>query len=105
MDTIKLIAYRAETALVQVVREKLQREDDARALVRQVFDSAVDLCPDQQQKTLTVRLHRLSTPAHDEVLRHLCAELTASETTFPGTELRLVFEPIGTSQLPRDQES
>ncbi len=105
VDTIKLIAYRAETALVQVVREKLQREDDARALVRQVFDSAVDLCPDQQQKTLTVRLHRLSTPAHDEVLGHLCAELTASETTFPGTELRLVFEPIGTSQLPRDQES
>jgi len=105
VDTIKLIAYRAETALVQVVREKLQREDDARALVRQVFDSAVDLCPDQQQKTLTVRLHRLSTPAHDEVLRHFCAELTASETLFPGTELRLVFEPIGTSQLPRDQES
>ena len=105
VDTIKLIAYRAETALVQVVREKLQREDDARALVRQIFGSTVDLCPDQQQKTLTVRLHRLSTPAHDEILSHLCAELTASETTFPGTELRLVFEPIGTSQLPRDQES
>ena len=105
VDTIKLIAYRAETALVQVVREKLQREDDARALVRQIFGSTVDLCPDQQQKTLTVRLHRLSTSAHDEILSHLCAELTASETTFPGTELRLVFEPIGTSQLPRDQES
>jgi len=105
VDTIKLIAYRAETALVQVVREQLQREDDARTLVRQIFHSAVDLYPDQQQKTLTVRLHRLSTPVHDQILRHLCAELTASETTFPGTELRLVFEPIGTSQLPRDQES
>jgi len=46
VDTIKLIAYRAETALVQVVRDKLQRADDARALVRQVFSSAVDLCPD-----------------------------------------------------------
>ena len=105
VDTIKLIAYRAETALVQVLREKLQREDDARALVRQIFDSAVDLSPDQQQKTLTVRLHRLSTPAHDEILRHLCVELTDSETAFPGTELRLIFEPIGTNQLPRDQES
>jgi len=105
VDTIKLIAYRAETALVQVVREKLQREDDARSLVRQIFDSAVDLCPDQQQKTLTVRLHRLSTPAHDAILRHLCAELTTSETAFPGTDLRLIFEPIGTGQLPRDQES
>src|SRR5262249_848096 len=34
IDTIKLIAYRAETALVHIVREKLQRQDDARALVR-----------------------------------------------------------------------
>jgi len=105
VDTIKLIAYRAETALVQVIREKLQREDDARALVRQIFESAVDLSPNQEQKTLTVRLHRLSSPAHDAALEHLCSELTASETTFPGTELRLLFEPIGTSQLPRDQES
>jgi hypothetical protein len=105
VDTIKLIAYRAETALVQIVREKLQRAEDARALVRQIFASAVDLYPDQQLKTLTVRLHRLSTLAHDEVLSHLCAELTTSETIYPGTELRLVFELIGTSQVPRDQES
>lgn len=105
VDTIKLIAYRAETALVQVVREKLQRADDARALVRQIFQSAVDLCPEPEQKILRVGLHRLSSPAHDEVLKHLCAELSASETTFPGTDLRLIFEPVGTSQLPRDQES
>lgn len=94
VDTIKLIAYRAETALVQVVREKLARQDDARALVRQVFASAVDLAPDPGQKTLTVRLHRLSSAAHDQVLEHLCAELNESETTFPGTDLRLIFEPI-----------
>jgi hypothetical protein len=105
VDTIKLIAYRAETALVQVVREKLQREDDARSLVRQVFTSAVDLCPDLHQKTLTVRLHHLSTAAHDQVLEHLCAELSATETIFPGTDLRLIYEPIGVSQIRRDQES
>jgi hypothetical protein len=60
IDTIKLIAYRAETALVQLVREKLARTEDARALVRQVFTSAVDLDPNPAQKTLTVRIHRLS---------------------------------------------
>lgn len=94
VDTIKLIAYRAETALVQIAREKLQRADDARALVRQVFASAVDLGPDLDHKTLTVRLHRLTSAAHDQVLEHLCAELTATETTFPGTDLRLVFAPV-----------
>ncbi len=104
VDTIKLIAYRAETALVHVVREKLARADDARALVRQVFGSAVDLAPDPLAKTLTVRLHRLSSGIHDAALEHLCAELTATETTFPGTDLRLVYEPIGSASIPRDQE-
>jgi hypothetical protein len=105
VDTIKLIAYRAETALVQIVREKLQREDDARALIRQVFTSTVDLCPDLDQKILTVRLHQLSSPVHNQILDHLCAELTATETVYPGTDLRLVFEPIRASQIPRDQDS
>jgi len=105
VDTIRLIAYRAETALVQVVRERLQRTDDARALVRQVLSSAVDLCPDLERGTLTVRLHRLSSGIHDAALAHLCTELTETETLFPGTDLRLVYEPIGFSSIPRDQES
>ncbi len=95
VDTIKLIAYRAETALVQVVRETLRRWDDARALVRQVFESAVDLRPDQANKTLTVRLHRCATIVQDQTLQHLCEELTATETVYPGTDLRLVYELVG----------
>lgn len=105
VDTIKLVAYRAETALVALAREKLARSEDARSLVRQIFESAVDLCPNLKQKTLTIRLHRLSSAIHDGVLEHLCAELTATETTYPGTDLRLVFEPTRPSQIPRDQES
>ena len=100
VDTIKLIAYRAETALVQVVREKLRRWDDARALVRQVFASAVDLRPDHTNKTLKVRLHRLTSAAHDQTLQHLCEELTATETVYPGTDLRLLYEVVGQEPPP-----
>ena len=105
VDTIKLLAYRAETALVRVAREKLQREDDARAWVRQTFGTAVDLQPGLEAKTLTVRLHCLSTAAHNAVLEHLCAELNATETNFPGTKLRLIFAPVGATEIPRGQES
>ena len=104
VDTVKLIAYRAETALVHILREKMFREDDARALVRQIFESAVDLRPSQSEKTLTVRLHQLTNAAHDSVLEHLCAELNETETVFPGTDLRLVFQPVGASQIPRSQD-
>jgi hypothetical protein len=95
IDTIKLIAYRAETALAQLAREKIKRLDDARSLVRQLFRTEVDLIPDQQNKVLTVRLHPMTTQAHDEILRHICAELTATETVFPGTDLRLIYEISG----------
>jgi hypothetical protein len=95
IDTIKLIAYRAETALAQLAREKLRRLDDARSLIRQLFRTEVDLIPDQQNKTLSVRLHPMTTQAHDEVIRHLCEELTATETVFPGTDLRLIYEIPG----------
>jgi hypothetical protein len=111
VDTIKLIAYRAETALVEVVRQTLHRWNDARALVRQVFDSAVDLRPDQGNKTLTVRLHRSTTIAHDQTVQNLCEELTATETVYPGTDLRLIYELVGepppkiTSTEPPSQPS
>src|SRR4029077_5736002 len=107
IDTIKLIAYRAETALAQLAREKLKRFDDARSLIRQLFRTEVDLIPNQQNKALTVRLHPLTTQAHDEVVRYICEELTATETVFPGTDLRLIYEISGSSRspIPRTSEN
>ena len=52
MDTVRLIAYRAETALVSVVREKLARGDDARSLLRDLFRTEADLCPDANAAVL-----------------------------------------------------
>jgi hypothetical protein len=99
LDTVKMIAYRAETIMVSTVRERLARTDDGRALLRQIYKTDVDLIPDAEAKTLTVYLHHLTQAAHDEAARHLCEELTATETTFPGTDLRLVYK-VGSSQIP-----
>jgi hypothetical protein len=92
LDTIKMISYRAETSMAATVREKLARSDDARALLRQVYNTEADLIPDLNAKTLTVRLHHLTQAAHDAAVTYLCEELTATETTFPGTDLRLVYK-------------
>jgi hypothetical protein len=92
LDTIKMISYRAETSMASIVREKLARSDDARALLRQIFTAPVDLIPDEKHQTLTVRLHHLTQHAHDEVIRHLCEELNATETLFPGTGLKLIYQ-------------
>ena len=60
VDTVKLIAYRAETSMASVLREKLSRPDDARSLLRQIYGTVVDLIPDLDAKTLTVRLPPLT---------------------------------------------
>lgn len=44
VDTIKMIAYRAETAMVNIIRERLAKKDDARALIRSLFQSEADIC-------------------------------------------------------------
>lgn len=104
IDTIKLIAYRAETALAEAARVKIKRFDDARSLIRQLFRTEVDLIPDPLKQTLTVRLHPMSTQVHDEVVHHIVQELTETETVFPGTNLRLVYEISGSNYIPRDQD-
>jgi hypothetical protein len=39
--------------MVQIVREKMTRHDDARSLMRAIYKTEVDLEPDLQAKTLT----------------------------------------------------
>jgi prepilin-type processing-associated H-X9-DG protein len=97
IDTIKLIAYRAETAMAQIAREQMHRIEDARALMRQLYRTEADLIPNPENNTLTVRLHPLTANVHDQAIRHLCDELNASETLFPATNLRLTYEIIGSS--------
>lgn len=100
VDTIKLMAYRAETALVLLARGTLTRSDDGRALVREVLRSASDLHPDLEKKTFTVKIHRLATHSHDLALQHLCDELTVTEITYPGTDFRLIYKLVGAAPTP-----
>jgi len=46
--------------------------------------------------TLTVRLHHLTQVAHDQANEQLLADLNATQTVFPGTNLTLLFK-LGSS--------
>jgi hypothetical protein len=91
-DTVKMIAYRAETALVGLVRPHLAKEEDARALVRELFVSSADLEPDEHAHTLTIRTHRMACPAHDKAMSALLVDLTQAAFCHPETGMRLIYE-------------
>jgi len=90
-DTVKMIAYRAETAMVAILRRHLKKEDEARALVRELFVSSADIDPDEEGKTLTIRIHRMASPAHDEAVAALLAELTARKFRHPETGAIMIY--------------
>ena len=90
-DTIKMVAYRAETAMVALLRRHLKNENEARALIRELFVSAADIQPDAAANTLTVKIHRMASPVHDRAIAALLDELTQQEFPHPETGAKMTF--------------
>jgi hypothetical protein len=95
-DTIKMLAYRAETALERVLTPHYARiEDEGRALIREMLLTSADILPQPDDHRLLVRLHSLANPRRNQALAKLCATLNALEFHYPGTDLQLVYQAPG----------
>ena len=92
IDTLKMTAYRAETAMANSLRENMTRPDEARTLLCALYKTEADLLPDLEKQTLTIRLHHMANIVSDNVIEKLCTELNATETRFPRTNLRMMFK-------------
>ncbi len=92
-DTIKMVAFRAETALVRALRPGYARtEDEGRALIREMLLTSADIVPQPDDHRLVVRLHSLANPRSNTALASLCQTLNALEVHYPGTDLQLVYQ-------------
>jgi hypothetical protein len=93
-DAVKMIAYRAETALVGLLRPHLANEAEARALIRELFVSSADIQPDDASATLTVSVHRMASPVHDRAIACLLSDLTDANFRHPETGHRLIYRLV-----------
>ena len=91
IDTVKLIAYRAETAMTAILREKLARRDDGRSLVCDLFRTEADLEPNLDSNELRVHIHGMSNARSNQAIAHLLEHLNATEFCYPGTQLKLIY--------------
>jgi len=94
LDTIKMVAYRAETALANIIRPYMARKDEARSIVRQIFETEANLIPDKENKQLVVELHNLTNDYSDGLVRLICEENNNAEITFPGTEMKIIYKMV-----------
>ena len=94
-DTIKMLVYRAETGMANSVKPLLERDEDSKALIRQLSKSHADIHADKRRNILNVRVHRFSTKRHDEAIRKLLRMLNETKTLYPGTNMELRYSLIG----------
>lgn len=80
-----------ETGLVAILRKPLNNEDEARALIRQLFVSTGDIIPCAQTKSLTVKIHHMAKPAQDKAIEKLLEELTRMEFNPLETGAKLIY--------------
>lgn len=92
-DAIKMVAYRAETQLANLVGPLLPyRGDEARSFLTKVFQLPADLLPEPETGRLVVRLYGMANPRSNRALAALCDAINQLEARLPGTDLRLALQ-------------
>jgi len=96
MNIIRMICYRAETAVANILLENTNNNNEKRMLVKNIIETNADIVEDRENKTLTVTLHSLSANRFNEAAAQLAEVLNQTETIFPDTELKLIFKYTAT---------
>lgn len=92
---LKIAAFNTTTAIARDVRlhtSYARAAHEAYTLTRQALTHSGDILPDPAAGTLTIRLDPLPTTRETAAIAELCEHLTATATTYPGTDLVLRYK-------------
>ena len=93
-DTLKMMAYRAESGLVAAIAPHYRRShQEARKLVCEALRASGDM--EVTEKEVQVRLEPLSSPHRTAALSRLCATLSEQNAKYPGTDIVLRYAVRG----------
>ena len=92
MDTVKMISYRAETAMAGLLKKPTVDMAAARRLLQDLYVTEADILPRPEENLLLVRVHNASRPAANTALEQLFDELNAAQVCYPGTDMRMFYE-------------
>jgi hypothetical protein len=103
MDTIRMIAYRAETAMLGLISGPTVNPSTARRLLQDLFVTEADILPEPEKNRLSVRVHNASRPAANRALEELFENLNNAKVKYPGTDMQLVYQIGGFSNSNPEQ--
>ena len=97
---IKMVAYQAESDLMQLVAPHYKRAaDEGRTLVQSALMSAADL--DVTDDELRITLPPLSAPHRTQAIAALCHDLNQCQTRCPASRLRLRYAVAMATSTPK----
>jgi hypothetical protein len=103
-DGLKTIAWQIETGLFNAVAPYYKRnEEEGRTLLTAAFHSKGDLLVTERE--LVVTLAPQSSPHRTRAIAELCKLLDDTDTTFPGTHLRLRYRVADGTSAPETANS
>jgi len=94
MDTVKMVAYRAETAMTNLLKGPTVDTPEARRLLQDLYITEADILPQPEENLLKVRVHSGSRPAANKEYDKLFSELNAAEIYYPGTDMKVIYELV-----------
>ncbi len=97
LDAVRMIVYRAETAMVPLLMNDTVESSDARTILQTLFLTEANIQPEPQHERLCIQVHRSACPVADRHRQRLFDHLNQTETCYPGTPLRLVYELVGSA--------
>lgn len=97
-NLIKMVAFQAESDLLALLRPHYARSDDeGRTLLHELLHAPADITVTDAE--LRITLHPLSSPHRTLAAQALCNTLSETETTFPGSQLKLRFAVLPRAQV------
>ena len=92
-NIIKIICYRAETALAALLMPHYKRsEDEVRMLIKAIINAQIDMEVDNQNSELRITLYPLSNQRSNIAVSKICETINQTNTIYPGTNLKLVYK-------------
>jgi hypothetical protein len=92
-NIIKMICYRAETAMAHLLSPHYSRADDeVRSLIKAITLLSIDLMPDYVNNKLNIYLYPPANNRSKEAFAKIIDAVNKTNTLFPATKLLLIFD-------------
>ena len=92
-NTIKMICYRAETALARLLAPHYKRANhEIRALIKTIINTPINMVVDRKNELLRITLFPLANQRSNDAVGKICDTINDTNTIYPGTNLKLSFK-------------